>query len=109
MTTTTQRVAAAVTVALALATSVSTASAAFTDVNAGGTTVRVPSYAGPVGSSDAQAPAASPTASAGGFDWGDAGIGAAGGVGLSIVGVGGLLAASSRRARRPQPRVARTS
>lgn len=36
----------------------------------------------------------------GGFDWGDAGIGAAGGLALSMVALGGGLAASQRRGRR---------
>jgi hypothetical protein len=36
----------------------------------------------------------------GGFDWGDAGIGAAGGVALAMVGVGGALVVSQRRPRR---------
>ena len=35
-----------------------------------------------------------------GFDWGDAGIGAAGGLALSIIGLGGALAVSQRRTRR---------
>lgn len=35
-----------------------------------------------------------------GFDWGDAGVGAAGGLALSIVGLGATLAASHRRNRR---------
>jgi hypothetical protein len=35
-----------------------------------------------------------------GFDWGDAGIGAAGGLALSMVGLGGALAMSQRRTRR---------
>ncbi len=35
-----------------------------------------------------------------GFDWGDAGIGVAGGVALSMLGLGGALAASQRRTRR---------
>jgi hypothetical protein len=34
------------------------------------------------------------------FDWGDAGIGAAGGIALSMVGFGGALAVSQNRARR---------
>ncbi|MFZ1993376.1 MAG: hypothetical protein WAU75_04645 [Solirubrobacteraceae bacterium] len=34
-----------------------------------------------------------------GFDWGDAGIGAAGGVALSLIGLGGALAVSQRRTR----------
>jgi hypothetical protein len=36
----------------------------------------------------------------GGFDWGDAGIGATGALGLSMLGVGGALAVSRRRGRR---------
>ena len=45
-------------------------------------------------------------APASGFDWGDAGIGAAGGFALSMIGLGGALALSQRRTRRapaPQP------
>ena len=39
---------------------------------------------------------------AGGFDWADAGIGAAGGLALSMLGIGGALVISShRRAQRP--------
>jgi hypothetical protein len=39
----------------------------------------------------------------GGFDWGDAGIGAAGGLGLTLVGVGGAFAIThQRRARRSE-------
>jgi hypothetical protein len=34
-----------------------------------------------------------------GFDWGDAGIGAIGGVAVSMIGVGGVLAFSQRRGR----------
>jgi hypothetical protein len=36
----------------------------------------------------------------GGFDWGDAGIGAAGGLAISMLGVGGALMISQRRVRR---------
>lgn len=39
------------------------------------------------------------TAGGSGFDWGDAGIGAAGGIALSMVGVGGALALSQHRGR----------
>jgi hypothetical protein len=35
-----------------------------------------------------------------GFDWGDAGIGAAGGLALAMIGLGGGLAVSQRRSRR---------
>lgn len=39
-----------------------------------------------------------------GFDWGDAGIGAAGGLALAMLGLGGALVVSSqRRARHPNP------
>jgi hypothetical protein len=34
-----------------------------------------------------------------GFDWGDAGIGAAGGLAIAMLGVGGTLVLSQRRAR----------
>ena len=36
----------------------------------------------------------------GGFDWGDAGIGAAGGFALAMIGLGGALIVSQRRPRR---------
>ena len=39
-----------------------------------------------------------------GFDWGDAGIGAAGGIALSMIGLGAALTASHQRGRRPDPR-----
>ena len=39
-----------------------------------------------------------------GFNWGDAGIGAAGGLALAMLGVGGALALSGRRTRRPATR-----
>ena len=49
-------------------------------------------------------PTSPPTATASdGFDWADAGIGAAGGLAISIVGIGGALALSQRRARRTRP------
>lgn len=37
-----------------------------------------------------------------GFDWGDAGIGAAGGFALSMTGIGGALVISQRRPRRSE-------
>jgi hypothetical protein len=39
----------------------------------------------------------------GGFDWGDAAIGAAGGLGLALAAVGGTLVVTGRR-RHPMPR-----
>jgi len=44
-----------------------------------------------------------------GFDWGDAGIGAAGGVGLSALALGCGLAITGRRDRRPRRSVAAAS
>ena len=44
-----------------------------------------------------------------GFDWGDAGIGAAGGLALSILGLGAALTITQRRARPPSPPAAPTT
>ena len=45
-----------------------------------------------------------------GFDWGDAGVGAVGGLGLAMLGVGGAFAVSQqRRTRRPKGSTASTS
>jgi hypothetical protein len=63
------------------ATSPSTTAASIAKVSAAPPVVRV------------QAPA-------NGFDWGDAGIGAAGGLALSMIGLGGALAVSQHRTRR---------
>lgn len=45
----------------------------------------------------------------GGFDWGDASIGAAGGFGLSVLAIGGGLVIAQRRGRRPSGPSAATS
>jgi hypothetical protein len=105
------RITALIAVALALALGASTASAAFVNMTAGGTSVRVPSYAGPVstGAPNTQPTTASAPAASGGFDWGDAGIGAVAGVGLSLVCIGGALATTHRRSRRPRRTTAFTS
>ena len=64
---------------------------------------------------DEQNPAPAPTTTVrvitptGGFDWGDAGIGAAAGVALSMIGLGGALAVSQRRTRRSRGSAAVTS
>jgi hypothetical protein len=66
---------------------------------------------------DEQNPAPAPTTTvrvttpkaANGFDWGDAGIGAAAGVALSMIGLGGALAVSQRRTRRSSGSAAVTS
>jgi hypothetical protein len=44
-----------------------------------------------------------------GFDWGDAGIGAAGGVALTMLGLGGALALSQRGPRRTRHSTAQPS
>jgi hypothetical protein len=46
------------------------------------------------------APVVRVTSPSTGFDWGDAGIGAAGGIALSMIGLGGALAVSQNRGRR---------
>jgi hypothetical protein len=65
---------------------------------------------------DEQAPATSPqpvvvrvNTPNGGFDWGDAGIGAASGLGLSILGLAGALTLSKRRPHRTRRSRAATS
>ena len=50
-----------------------------------------------------QTPVVRITTPASGFDWGDAGIGAAGGLALAILGVGGGLVISHQRPRRARP------
>jgi hypothetical protein len=49
------------------------------------------------------------TAGSSGFDWGDAGIGAAGGIALTMIALGGTLAVSRRRTRRARHATALTS
>jgi hypothetical protein len=50
-----------------------------------------------------QTPAGRITTPASGFDWGDAGIGAAGGLALAMLGVGGGLVISHQRPQRTRP------
>jgi hypothetical protein len=100
--TTTHRIGTGVALALALATAAGPATAGQIDPNAHGS----------------DAPAVSPSLRAtnpvpppsvvrvttqSGFDWGDAGIGAAGGFAITIIGVGGALAATQHRRRTPTP------
>jgi hypothetical protein len=56
-------------------------------------------YVGAVVKTTAPQPVSRVQAPQGGFDWGEAGIGAAG-VALSVIGIGGALAVSQRRSRR---------
>ena len=50
-----------------------------------------------------QTPVVRITTPASGFDWGDAGVGAAGGLALAMLGVGGGLAISRQRPRPTRP------
>jgi hypothetical protein len=50
-----------------------------------------------------QTPIVRVTTPASGFDWGDAGIGAAGGLALALLGLGGGLVISHQRPRRTGP------
>lgn len=97
-------------IVLALAASAAPAAARPFDLNANGS--YVPANTQPVsnpggvaytnGNSSSSAPATIVrVSSGGGFDWGDAGIGAAGGIAISMLGLGTALAVSGRRARRP--------
>jgi hypothetical protein len=102
----THRISTGVALALVLGTSATPAVARPFDLNANGSYV-------PAGSASMLSQTAQPTqpvstsptivrvtAGNSGFDWGDAGIGAAGGIALSMVSLGGALALSQNRARR---------
>ena len=104
--TTTHRISTGVALALALGTSATPAVARPLDLNANGSYVPAgsPSMVSQTGR-PTQSVSTPPTivrvtAGNSGFDWGDAGIGAAGGIALSMVGLGGALALSQNRARR---------
>jgi hypothetical protein len=61
---------------------------------------------GPVNVSTRAIPSVRPPAAApsSGFDWGDAGIGAAGAIVLVLIGTGGVVATTNRRGRRAHQR-----
>jgi hypothetical protein len=63
-------------------------------------TAEIPADSGGVSLSEPQSPAVRITTPASGFDWGDAGIGAAGGVAVATLGLGGGLVISHHRPRR---------
>ncbi|HEX3802469.1 MAG TPA: hypothetical protein VHV75_06490 [Solirubrobacteraceae bacterium] len=95
--TTKRRIIAGLAAALVLAASAGTASARQFNVNSNGSYVQVPPTR-----VDATRNALAPTivhvtASGGGFDWADAGIGAGAGVAISALLLGGGLAFSQRR------------
>jgi hypothetical protein len=92
-------------VALGLAASAAPASAWQSNINANGSQVPANEpalgQATPPSSSVSKPPTiVRVTVGNSGFDWGDAGIGAAGGLALSMVGLGGALAVSQHRSRR---------
>jgi hypothetical protein len=66
------------------------------------TATAMPNRSDPSGASFAipQTPVVRITTPASGFDWGDAGIGAAGGLALAMLGVGGALVITQQRPRR---------
>lgn len=109
--TTTNRITTSIVVALALGASAAPASARPFDLNANGSQVLAQTGSTPATSQAATPPPATIvriTAHTSGFDWGDAGIGAAGGLALSMVGLGGGLAVSQRRTRRTRHTTALT-
>ncbi len=107
--TTTHRITTAIALALALGASAAPASAWPTNINANGSEVpAMPTSTQPAAQPNGPSRTVSTSpaivrvgASNGGFDWGDAGIGAAGGLALSMIGLGGALAVSKNRTRRP--------
>jgi hypothetical protein len=108
--TTRHRIATGTIVALVLATSAPPALALPTEITASGTEVP----ASPSVSNQVTQPPTAPTivrvsAPTGGFDFGDAGIGAAGGFAISMIAVGGALVASQRRSRRSESTTALTT
>lgn len=100
--TTRHRITTAVVVSLGFAVGATPALAFPTDLTPNGS--QVPAGSSSV-TSQPPAPATPPTivrmsTGNGGFDWGDAGIGAGGGFALSMIALGGALVASQRRDRR---------
>jgi hypothetical protein len=79
-----------------------------------GATVPAAASAKPIGpdptpSTAQTSPIVRVTVPARGFDWGDAGIGAAGGLAITMFGVGVALTVSQRRNGHPRHRTPRTS
>ena len=97
MTTTPRITTSLVALALALATAAAPASAKTFELSTNGSYVTTPP---PTAHADSPRTIVVATAHDGGFDWGDAGIGAAGGLGLAIAALGGALTVSQRRTRR---------
>jgi hypothetical protein len=96
-------------VALALGASAAPALAGTFDLNANGSYVPAGSPSmriqatKPTGTISTAPPIVRITTPNAGFDWGDAGIGAAGGFALSLIAVGGALAIAQSRSRSTTP------
>jgi hypothetical protein len=106
--TTTHRIAPGIVVTLALATA-APASATPWDPNSRDPVVPIrpapePAMVAPAPSHVGRGPVVVRlTTDRSGFDWGDAGIGAAGGTAVALLGVGGTLVISERRVQRTRP------
>ena len=101
----THRRTTSVAVALALAASAAPASARPYDLNAPASPVTTNAGHTPSNQFADSSPAiVRITTRDSGFAWGDAGIGAAGGFALSMIGVGGALVISGQRTRLAHPR-----
>jgi hypothetical protein len=105
--TTTHRISIGVLLALVLAATAGPALARPFDINAHGSYVPAGSVSMRVTTPSAPPPVVRVTTT-NGFDWGDAGIGAAGGLALSMIAVGGVLAVSQHRTRRTRDTTALT-
>jgi hypothetical protein len=87
--------------AITLAAGAAPASARFFDITPNGSYVPAGTQAvSPSAPPSTPAAVVRVTAGGSGFDWADAGIGAAGGLAISMVGLGGSLVVSQRRSRR---------
>jgi hypothetical protein len=105
--TTTHRIATGIVVTLALATA-APASATPWNPNSRDPVVPIrpapePAMVAPAPTHVGSGPVVVRVAPDRGFDWGDAGIGVAGGTALGLLGVGGALVISERRAQRTRP------
>lgn len=95
----TRRIAAIVATVVSLIASTGTALAGPFNLNTNGSYVRVPPASGHAITSSPRAPAlVRVVAAGGGFNWGDAGIGAAAGLAIAMLVAGGGLALTERHA-----------
>jgi len=100
--TTTRRIISGLSVAATLAAAAGPASAGQFNVNSHGSYVQIPPASAParqLASRDDASPTVVRVTNRSGFAWGDAGIGAAGGVAIAVLIAGGMTAGSERRQR----------